>query len=274
MGLFEVLGGRELEVVEGQSNGEVKAVISGLVGDDEHVLLQGEVVKVDLVFGGGDQIAQLAQLGLPGDFVKQLDEVDVGGVRAEVLLQNDIDSRLKHEGIVVGDHAHTVLAVPAGLTTTGDGAVHHVITDQEESLEQFSEPAQSAEMFELFIVEGLLQESQTGVRDGETTVQLSTGDVDIDGLAEKLNCQQAIVSLGGVFALFAHLFKPLNSVLGQVVLLRVGEKVLDQGGKHGLERFARGDGRHSDLTGGLLISVLPDCTPRLNGTNNCCFCSI
>lgn len=184
MSLLEVLGGCELKVVERQGNGEVEAVVSGLVGNNEHVLFQGEVVEVDLVFGGGNQIAQLAQLGLPGDLVEQLDKVDVGGVGAEVLLQDDIDSGLEHEGIVDSDHAHSVLAVPAGLTTAGDGAVHHVIADQEESLEQLSKPAQSAEVFELFIVERLLQKSQTGVGNGETTVQFSTGDVDIDGLPQ------------------------------------------------------------------------------------------
>lgn len=184
VGLLEVAGGRELKVVEGQSNGEVEAVVRGFIGDDEHILFQGEVVEVDLVFGGGDQVAQLAQFGLPGDLVEQLEEIDVGGVRAEVLLQDDIDSGLEHEGVVDGNHAHSVVAVPAGLTTTGDGAIHHVIADQEESLKQLGEPAQSAEVFELFIVERLLQESQTGVGDGETTVELSTGDVDIDGLSE------------------------------------------------------------------------------------------
>jgi len=114
--------------------------------------------------------------------MEQLEEINVGGVRAEVLLQDDIDSGLEHEGVVDGDHAHSVVAVPAGLTTTGDGAVHHVIADQKESLKQLREPAQSAEVFELFIVERLLHESQTGVGDGETTVELPTGDVDIDRL--------------------------------------------------------------------------------------------
>lgn len=182
MGLTQVLGGSELEVVQGQSDGEVEAVVGGLVGDNEHVLLHGEVVEVDVVLGGGDQVTQLAQLGLVGGFVEELDEVDVGGVGAEVLLQDNVDAGLEQEGVVDGDQTDSLVLVPAGLATTGDGAVHDVVTDQEEGLEQLGEPAQQTEVLELLIGQGLLQESETGVGDGETTVELSTGDVDVEGL--------------------------------------------------------------------------------------------
>jgi hypothetical protein len=37
-------------------------------------------------------------------------------------------------------------------------------------------------MLELLIAQGLLEESQTGVGDREATVQLATGNVDIEGL--------------------------------------------------------------------------------------------
>ena len=182
MGLTQVLGGRELEVVQSHGDGEVEAIVCGLVGDDEHVLLHGEVVQVDIVLGGGDQVTELAQLGLEGGLVEELNEVDVGGVRPEVLLQNDVDAGLEEEGVVDGDQADTGMLVPAGLTAAGDGAVHNVIADQEESLEQLGEPAQQTEVLELLIGQGLLQESEAGVGDGETTVELSTGDVDVEGL--------------------------------------------------------------------------------------------
>lgn len=185
VGLTQVLGGSELEVVQGQSNGEVEAVVGGLVGDDEHVLLHGEVVEVDVVLGGGDQVTQLAQLGLVGGLVEELDEVDVGGVRAEVLLQDNVDARLEQEGVVDSDQSDSFVLVPAGLAATGDGAVHDVVANQEEGLEQLGEPAQQTEVLELLIGQGLLQESETGVGDGETTVELSTGDVDIEGLLKR-----------------------------------------------------------------------------------------
>lgn len=70
MGLTEIVGGSELQVVEGQGHGEVEAVICGFVGHDEHVLVHREIVQVDLVFGGRDQVALLAQFCLPGDLVE------------------------------------------------------------------------------------------------------------------------------------------------------------------------------------------------------------
>lgn len=141
VGLLQGLRGSDLQVKQGQGNGEVETVVGGLVGDNEHVLLHGEVIEVDMVLGGGDQIAELTELGLPGGLVEELDEIDVGGVGAEALLQDEVDGRLQHESVVDGDKADTLLAVPAGLATASDRAVHNIIADQEESLEQLGEPA-------------------------------------------------------------------------------------------------------------------------------------
>lgn len=186
VGLLQGLGGSDLQVKQSQSNGKVEAVVGGLVGDNEHVLLHGEVVEVDIVLGSGDQIAKLTKLGLPGGLVEELDEVDVGGVGLEALLQDQVDGGLQHEGIVDGDEANTLVAIPAGLATASDGAVHDIIADQEESLEQLGEPAQNAQVLELLLGQGLLQEGETGVGDGETTVELATGGVGkqrlLDGL--------------------------------------------------------------------------------------------
>jgi hypothetical protein len=70
------------------------------------------------------------------------------------------------------------MAVPAGLATASDGAVHNIIADQEESLEQLGEPAENAQVLELLLGQGLLKEGETGVGDGETTVKLATRGVD------------------------------------------------------------------------------------------------
>ena len=182
LGLLEGFGGSESKVDKGQSNRQVEAVVGGLVDDDEHVLLHGEVVEVDVVLGGGDQITQLTELSLEGGLMEELNEVNVGGVRAEALLQDHVDSRLQHEGVVDGNQTNILLAVPAGLATAGDGAVHDIVADQEEGLKQLGHPAEDAEMLELLIAQGLLEESQTGVGDREATVQLATGNVDIEGL--------------------------------------------------------------------------------------------
>lgn len=74
------------------------------------------------------------------------------------------------------------MAVPAGLATASNGAVHNVIADQEEGLEQLGEPAQNAQVLELLVGQGLLQKGETGVGDGETAVELAAGNVDIEGL--------------------------------------------------------------------------------------------
>lgn len=182
VGLLEVFLGSQLKVHKGQSDRQVEAVVSCLVGDDEHVLLHGEIVEVDVVLGGGDEVTKLTQLSLPGGLVEELDDVNVGGVRAETLLEDEVDSRLQHEGVVDGDLADTFMTVPAGFATTGDRGVHHIITDQEESLEQLSHPAQDAEVLELLLGQGLLQESKAGVRDRETTVKLTAGNIDVERL--------------------------------------------------------------------------------------------
>jgi hypothetical protein len=182
VGLLEVLLGRYLQVVHGQSDGQVEAVVGSLVGDNEHVLLHREVVQVDVVLRGGDQIAELTQFSLPGDLMEELDDVDVGGVGAEALLEDKVDGSLEHEGVVDGDEADTLVAVPAGQATAGNGAIHKIIADEEESLEELGEPAQDAQVLELLIGQGLLQEGESGVGDREAAVQLPSWDIGVQGL--------------------------------------------------------------------------------------------
>jgi hypothetical protein len=74
------------------------------------------------------------------------------------------------------------VAVPAGLATASDGAVHNVIANQEESLEKLGEPAQDAQVLELLLGQGLLQEGETGVGNRETTFQPAAGGVDEERL--------------------------------------------------------------------------------------------
>lgn len=114
--------------------------------------------------------------------MEELDDIDVGGVRAEALLQDEVDSPLQHEGVVDGDQTNTLVTVPAGQATTGNGTVHKIIADQEEGLEQLGEPAQDAQVLELLVGQGLIQEGESGVGDGEATVELSAGDIGVQRL--------------------------------------------------------------------------------------------
>ena len=133
-GLCKVLGRRQLQIVQGERDGQVEAVVGGLVDDDEGELLDAEIGQVDVILWRREQVAGLADLGLEGDFVEELEEVDVRRVTAEVFLQQDVDSRLEHEGVVDGDHGDAGLAVPTGLPASCEGGVHDVVRDEEEGL--------------------------------------------------------------------------------------------------------------------------------------------
>ena len=52
--------------------------------------------------------------------VEELDEVDVSGVLAEVLLEEPVDGGLEQEGIVNCNETDALVAVPARLAAAGD----------------------------------------------------------------------------------------------------------------------------------------------------------
>ena len=182
LGLLEVLGSGEVKLVESQGDREVKGVVGGLVDDDELVLVHGEVIKVDLILRGGEQVAKLAELSLEGGLVEQLDEVDVGGMGLAVLLEEGVNSHLEHKGIVDGDHANALLAVPAGLTSTGDAAVHDVVGDEEECLQKLRHPAEGSGLEVLLLGEGLFEEERDGVGNGHAAVAFTAEGIDIETL--------------------------------------------------------------------------------------------
>ena len=63
---FEVGGGGEFEVVEGERDGQVEGVVGCFVDDDEAVFFRGKVVEVDVIFRCGEQVAELTDFGLEG----------------------------------------------------------------------------------------------------------------------------------------------------------------------------------------------------------------
>ncbi|CRK13306.1 hypothetical protein BN1708_010754 [Verticillium longisporum] len=89
LGLLEVVGRGNVEAVQGEGDGQVERVVGRLVDDDEAVLVHGEVVEVDLVLGGREQVAELAHLRLKGDVVEELDEVDVGRRIATITIETN-----------------------------------------------------------------------------------------------------------------------------------------------------------------------------------------
>ena len=182
LALLQVLLSRDAELVQSKSNWEVERVVCSLVDDDELVLLHREVVQVDVVLWCGEQVAGLAELRLEGDLVEELHQVDVGGVLAEVLLEEDVDGGLEHEGVVDGDHADAVLSVPTWGAAAGDGAVHDIIGDEEEALEELGHPAEGGGLEVVVLAELLALEKSDGVWHGHAAVAFSSDGVGIEGL--------------------------------------------------------------------------------------------
>ena len=180
--LLQVAGRGELEVVQGEGDGQVEAVVGGFVDDDEAVFLGRELREVDVVFGGGEEVALLADFGLEGRFVEELEEVDVGRVRLEMLFQQHVDGGFEHEGVVDGDHAHGGLAVPAGSATARHAGVHYVVRYQEEGLQEFGEPAQDGGLFIVVWGERVGGEDGGSVDYGEAAVAFSAGGVVFERL--------------------------------------------------------------------------------------------
>ena len=47
---FEIRGRGELEVIEGEGDGEVEGVVGRFVYDDEAVFLGREIIEIDMIF--------------------------------------------------------------------------------------------------------------------------------------------------------------------------------------------------------------------------------
>lgn len=183
LGGLKVLRGGDVELVEGKGDGEVEGVVRRLEDNDELVLLQGEVVEVDLVFGSSDEVDELAKLGLEASLVEKVDEIDVGGVRAEVLPEEDVNGSLKDDGVVDGNHADTLVTVPAGLAAAGDAAVHDIVGDEEEGLEQLGQPAQGSGLEVLLLGKRGAEEDGDRVGHGHAAVAFSAQGVDFEILS-------------------------------------------------------------------------------------------
>jgi hypothetical protein len=137
------------------------------------------------------------------------------------------------------------MAVPAGLTTAGDRAVHNIIANQEESLKQLGHPSQDAKVFELLSAQGLLEQRETGIGDRKTTVKLATGDVHIDSLSD--DTIESVIHQGSRdINKMPHLLEPLEGILRKVVSLGMSQDILGQGRENSLEVSALGRS-HDDV---------------------------
>jgi hypothetical protein len=117
-----------------------------------HLLCKGESIEVNRIFRCRDQVYKLTHLCLVADLkhssalwacgghcdshpVEEFQQVDVVLLSPEVGLNEMVDGALEHEGVVDGDVPDPVYAIPAGLASSCDRLVHHVVRDEEEGLE-------------------------------------------------------------------------------------------------------------------------------------------
>ncbi len=182
LALLQVLLSCDTELVESERDWEVEGIVCSLVDNNELVFLHAEVVQINLILWRSQEVAGLSQLGLEGDFMEELDEVDIRRVLAEVLLEEGVDCGFEHEGVVDGDHADAFLAVPTWGTAAGDGGVHDVVRDEEEGLEKLGHPAQSGGLEVFLLREVLAGENGDRVWDGHAAVTFSPDGVGIEVL--------------------------------------------------------------------------------------------
>lgn len=103
-------------------------------------------------------------------------------MRAEVLLEERVDGRLEHEGVVDRDHADVWLAVPAGRAAASDTAVHDIVRYKEESLQELGHPSKCRGLEELLFAQGRFLQEGDGVGNRQASIAFSTDGVGIQRL--------------------------------------------------------------------------------------------
>lgn len=80
-----------------------------------------------MIFGGSDQVDELSHLRLISRFVEELDKVDIITLLSEIGLDEVVNRRFEHEGVVDSDKPDLRLLIPARLSSTSEGSIHDII---------------------------------------------------------------------------------------------------------------------------------------------------
>lgn len=227
LSLLQVLLGGQAAEVQGQRDGEVEGVVRRLENDDEGVLFQAEVVEIDVVLGGGQEVAGLAKLRLERRLVEEFDEVDVGLFLPEVLFQQNVDARLEHKGIIDGNHADIGHEVPARRAAAGLGRVHDVVRDEEEGLQKLNHPAKRGRLEVLVLGEVAAKQQRRRVDDRHAPVALSAHGVVVQRLYQQ--CQSAWLQrdegtsgpASSCMHCLSYFLEPCQGLVGKLVVLAV-----------------------------------------------------
>ena len=87
-------------------------------------------------------------------------------------------------------------------------------------------------MLKLLIGQGLLEDGETGIGDGETAVELAARNVCVDGLPRR---EKLVLRGHGEPIVLQYLAEPFQSIFGKVVLLCMVKHSLAQRGEDRLE---------------------------------------
>ena len=108
-----------------------------------------------------------------------------------MLLQDDVDRRLEHKGIVDADHAHARSSISAWLTSAGDARVHDIVADKEKGLQQLCQPSQRRRKAQFFACEWSPGKVKRCVGNRESLVELSDWCVRIERLFASLSASSS-----------------------------------------------------------------------------------
>ena len=135
----ELLGGVVPRQDHARGDGQVERVDRGLEGDDAVVHVERELLQqlwVLEALGLRQQVQHLAHLRLVAHALEQLDQHHVLlRVRAEVLVDQEPHEALQDQSVVDRVKLHVRNQVPARLLATSLAAIHHVVSDKEQSLQ-------------------------------------------------------------------------------------------------------------------------------------------
>lgn len=188
--LLEVLGRVNASHVHGKSNRKVEGVESSLVSDNVRMLLKRKLGKVNFIFRGSEKIKKLTKLSLEGNLVEEFNKINVVGLLLEVVFKKNVNGSLEHKSVVDGNHTNLGGLVPARLTSTGDGAVHDIVSYQKVGLQKLDTPSKEGSLLVLFFgefIERLVLKKSVGVNNRETSVSLAADTVVDQTLQKKKN---------------------------------------------------------------------------------------
>lgn len=87
-----------------------------------------------MILRGSNEVDELSHLSLIRRFVEQFYQVYIIRLAPEMHFEEVVDGGLQHERIVDCYQTNMWIAIPAGLRTASDGAIHKIVSDEKITL--------------------------------------------------------------------------------------------------------------------------------------------